>query len=80
MKSEFLSCFFCDKEFKLDEVFIAFTRNEEGDGGLLIHCQCLPCAEQRPNKKKEKKGFWLPLQRTLNGYEVCGDKLSMENV
>jgi len=73
-----MTCFFCDKEFELNEIFIAFTRNEDGDGGALIHCECLSCAEQRLNNKKEKNGFWLILKRELDGYEVMDKPLNYD--
>lgn len=66
---KWLTCFWCDKEFELKEVFISFSRMEEGNEGIIIHSQCLNCSGQYPSKEKEKKGGWIVLRRTLDGYE-----------
>ncbi len=65
---KFLTCFFCDKEFQLNDIFLAFSRFEDGNEGVIIHCQCIPCADQRPNTEPEKRGGWAVLKRALDGY------------
>lgn len=72
MESENLSCIYCNREYDLDEVFIAYVR--DSDRLIIITC-CLKCSESSEgNTVPEQHGFWTVLIKTLDGYEVAPAK------
>lgn len=61
-----LECIFCPRVFDLNEKFISYCNDKH----IIIICMCLLCAESHKNDKEEKNGYWIAVQRTLNGYEI----------